>query len=242
MNTNKPILVGRYWHMPDGGLVPHIAGGSSGDGDGNKDDTMTSEDAAKLKADLKAARSEAASSRVALRDMKEQLGDIDPSTIAGLVSDADKRKQDTLTAQGKFDEAKSEIERRHATQVESLNGKIKQLEGRLSTVLIDNEIVSAASSKDAVSAPQIATLLRPNIRLSDAGAVEVVGADGKVSLAEDGKPVSVSSYVSKFMEDNPHFVKASGGGAGSTGATGSKGSAEVHGQSRIQRGLAARNK
>jgi len=247
MNIDKPILVGRFWHMPDGSVVPNIAGGSSGgegDGEGDKGgdgDKGGSDEVTRLKDELKSARSDAASNRVALRELKDTIGDLDADAIKGLISDADKRKQDDLTSKGKFDEAKVEIERRHSTQVESLAGKIKGLESRLSEVLIDNEIVTAASNNNAIKPAQITSLLKPKMRLNDAGSVEVLGADGKVALDESGKPMAVASYVKSFLDENLHFVKASGGGAGSTGATGGKApGGNVSGESRIAKGLKAR--
>jgi len=95
MNVDKPILIGRYWHMPDGGVVPNIAGGS-GDSEGDKGgdgDKGGSDEVARLKDELKSARSDAASNRVALRELKDTLGDLDADAIKNLISDADKRPQ-----------------------------------------------------------------------------------------------------------------------------------------------------
>ena len=56
-------------------------------------------------------------------------------------------------------------------------------------------------------------------RLSKGGA-EVVDVDGTTRYGDDGSPLTVHQLVGEFLTTNPHFVKASQGGAGSAGSVG----------------------
>jgi hypothetical protein len=63
-------------------------------------------------------------------------------------------------------------------------------------------------------------LLRGSVRLSEDGTAEVVDANGTPRYNDSGDPLSVDELVGDFLSTNPHFVKASSGGAGSQTAVG----------------------
>ena len=104
--------------------------------------------------------------------------------------------------------------------VEKKDQEIKTYKQRLESQLVDGALLTAASRNNAVSAEQVGQLLRGSVRLSEDGTAEVYDANGTPRYNDKGDPLSVDELVSDFLTANPHFVKASSGGAGSQGAVG----------------------
>lgn len=104
--------------------------------------------------------------------------------------------------------------------VEKKDQEIMTYKQRLESQLVDGALLSAASRNNAVSAEQVVQLVRGAVRLSEDGTAEVVDSNGTPRYNDSGDPVSVDELVSDFLTTNPHFVKASSGGAGSQGAVG----------------------
>lgn len=104
--------------------------------------------------------------------------------------------------------------------VEKKDQEIKTYKQRLESQLVDGALLTAASRNNAVSAEQVGQLLRGSVRLSEDGTAEVVDANGTPRYNDSGDPLSVDELVGDFLATNPHFVKASSGGAGSQGAVG----------------------
>jgi len=167
--------------------------------------------------------------RDSVRDINESMkrfDGIDPEAFKALQAEAEKRKQTDLETAGKWEEAKAEMERQHKAQLEALQSDAGDWRSRFEDRAINSELLSAANKGNAINADQVASLLRSNVRLTDDGSVEVVGSDGKALLDDKGNPVDVPSFVESFLEKSPHFLPATGGGAGSTGAMGGKVSSE----------------
>jgi len=114
---------------------------------------------------------------------------------------------------GEFDSAMKKL-------AETKDAEITRLRGQVTTTAVDGELLRAASSLQAVEPTQVSSLLRRNIRLSEDGKAEVVDDKGAIRYSDDGTPLTVSSLVGEFLTTNPHFVKASQGGAGSAGNVG----------------------
>jgi len=104
--------------------------------------------------------------------------------------------------------------------VEKKDQEIRTYKQRLESQLVDGALLTAASRNNAVSAEQVGQLLRGSVRLSEDGTAEVYDANGTPRYNDKGDPLSVDELVSDFLTANPHFVKASSGGAGSQGAVG----------------------
>jgi len=100
------------------------------------------------------------------------------------------------------------------------DAEIKRLRGQVTTTAVDGELLRAAGSMQAVQPSQVSSLLRNNVRLSDEGRAEVLDDTGAIRYSDDGSPLTVSSLVNEFLTTNPHFVKATQGGAGSAGNVG----------------------
>ena len=104
--------------------------------------------------------------------------------------------------------------------VEKKDQEIRTYKQRLESQLVDGALLAAASRNNAVSAEQVGQLLRGSVRLSEDGTAEVYDANGTPRYNDNGDPLTVDELVSDFLTANPHFVKASSGGAGSQGAVG----------------------
>jgi hypothetical protein len=72
---------------------------------------------------------------------------------------------------------------------------------------VDLPLVQTAAQLRAVNAEQVKALLKPNVRLSQDGAVEIVDREGKVRYTDAGNPFKVEDLVSEFLQSNPHFVQ-----------------------------------
>ena len=72
---------------------------------------------------------------------------------------------------------------------------------------------TAASRNNAVSAEQVSQLLKGSVKLSEDGSVEVYDTNGTPRYNDKGELLTVDELVSDFLTANPHFVKASQGGA-----------------------------
>ena len=104
--------------------------------------------------------------------------------------------------------------------VEKKDQEISTYKQRLESQLVDGALLTAASRNNAVSAEQVSQLLRGSVRLSDDGTAEVYDANGTPRYNDQGELLSVDQLVGDFLTSNPHFVKASSGGAGSQTAVG----------------------
>jgi len=128
----------------------------------------------------------------------------------------DEREQAELDAKkerGEFDQIlKSAVEKK--------DGEIAELRSRLSSNEIDGALLTSASQNGAIAPDQVSALLRDQIRLNDAGQVEVIDTNGNPRYNDSGELMKPSELVSEFLTASPHFVKASQGGTGSTGNAG----------------------
>lgn len=115
---------------------------------------------------------------------------------------------------------RGEFEKVLKQTVEKKEMEIQTYKQRLEQTLVDGSLLTAASKNNAVSPEQVSTLLRNNVKLSSDGQVEVLDADGSVRYNDKGDLLSVDELVNDFLTSNPHFVRASVGGAGSQGMAG----------------------
>lgn len=139
----------------------------------------------------------------------------------GIDLDAAKRAlEEKQNAELEAAKQRGEFEKVLKTTVEKKDQTIQSLTQRLHQIQVDGSLLSAASSQNAVSPEQVSALLRSNIRLNDEGNVEVLDKAGAVRYNDKGELFSVNELMSEFLTANPHFVRATPGGAGSGGAAG----------------------
>ena len=139
----------------------------------------------------------------------------------GIDLDAAKRAlEEKQNAELEAAKQRGEFEKVLKTTVEKKDQTIQSLTQRLHQIQVDGSLLSAASSQNAVSPDQVSALLRSNIRLNDEGNVEVLDKAGAVRYNDKGELFSVNELMSEFLTANPHFVRATPGGSGSSGAAG----------------------
>lgn len=97
---------------------------------------------------------------------------------------------------------------------------IKQLQDQLQSIKVDGSLLNAASSRRAVNPQQVVRLLKDQIRLADAGDVEIVDDVGSARYNDSGSLMTVDDLVNEFLTTNPHFVSAGPSGSGSGGGVG----------------------
>jgi hypothetical protein len=126
------------------------------------------------------------------------------------------REQATIERQ----KEKGEFESILKQTVEKKDLEIATYKQRLETTQIDGALLAAASRFNAVEPEQVSQLLRGNLKLTDDGSVEVLDSSGIVRYNDKADPLSIAEYVGDFLTANPHFVRASSGGAGTQGNAG----------------------
>jgi hypothetical protein len=115
---------------------------------------------------------------------------------------------------------KSEFEKLLKENAEKYNSKISSLTSELTKIKVDGALINAASTKKAINPDQVARLVRENIKMSEAGEVEVIDPKtGQTRYTENGDPLTVDGLVSEFLQTNPHFVSAGQPGGGSKSNT-----------------------
>jgi hypothetical protein len=130
----------------------------------------------------------------------EDLGDADE--LRAIVEQHRKQQQDTQLKKGEFEKVLQELASKKDAEISKRDRVIEEFK-------INSPILDSASRHRAVAPEQVQALLRSNVRLNEFGEPEVTDKEGKVRYADNGKPLSVDSYVSEFLTKNPHFISAS---------------------------------
>jgi len=147
------------------------------------------------------------------RQYDKRLDGIDLDEARQLLQDRQNAEIEKQKERGEFEEILK-------ATVQKKDQEIQTYKQRLAHQLVDGALLEAASRNNAVSADQVSQLLRGSVRLSEDGTAEVYDANGTPRYNDQGDPLSVNELVGDFLSANPHFVKASAGGAGSQGAVG----------------------
>ena len=106
---------------------------------------------------------------------------------------------------------------------ESLQNAAKERE-RLTEIIagmkIDRELAESASRQNSVNPAQVARLLKSYVRLNDDMSPIVLDDNGEPAVNNEGALMTIDELVGKFLEVNPHFVRAIGafGGSGANGS------------------------
>jgi len=240
--TTTPVLIGRYWLMPDGELVPNIAGGSDGDGAGDTGGSGTGDtggdgtgdgtgdaggtggdneaalEAARLRKDLKATRTEAANYRRKLRELEDKIDGVDVDKYQTLIEKEAEAEKKRLEEKGQYDKLLEEHIRKSEAQLQQAQETGSKWKQRYEKQVVDNVLISAASDK-AINPAEAVTLIRSDytFNVTDTGDVEIVGSDGKVVFDDSGNHTTPQMTMSEFLASRPHLCKPEGGGTGSTG-------------------------
>jgi hypothetical protein len=126
------------------------------------------------------------------------LGDIDE--LRALKADAERRQLEDQKKRGQFDDILKDLAAKKDAEIAKRDQLIKEY-------TVDLPLVQTAAQLRAVNAEQVKQLLKPNVRLSQEGAVEIVDREGKIRYTDSGTPFKVEDLVSEFLQTNPHFVQ-----------------------------------
>ena len=138
---------------------------------------------------------------------EKKYSNVDLDLYNELVEKQEKARQEELEKRGEFEKLLKE-------QAEKFSGKIQQYQNELTSIKVDGTLLNEASSQKAVNPQQVVSLLKGQLRLNEAGGVDVVDANGQVRYDDSGNPIKVSSLVNEFLTANPHFVQAGPSGSG----------------------------
>ena len=130
----------------------------------------------------------------------EDLGDADE--LRAIVEQHRKQQQDAQLKKGEFEKVLQELASKKDAEIQKRDKMIEEFK-------LNSPILDAAARLRAVAPEQVKSLIRNNVRLNQDGEPEVVDKEGKVRYADNGKPLSVDSYVQEFLTQNPHFISAS---------------------------------
>lgn len=154
------------------------------------------------------------------RKYEKKYEGVDLEQYSELVQKAEKEQQDKLKAKGEFEKILKETVEKKDSQIDALLGQVR-------TIKIDGALLDTASRNKAVNPQQVATLLRSQVKLNDAGDVEIVDPKtGQTRYSDAGEHLSVDSLVQEFLTANPHFVSATPSGAGTTSKIGDAGASK----------------
>lgn len=113
-------------------------------------------------------------------------------------------------------------------QADKANARINSLTGELTKIKVDGALINAASTMKAINPDQVTRLVRDQVRMSEAGEVEIIDTkSNQTRYTDSGEPMTVDGLVSEFLKSNPHFVSGGPAGGGSQSNTKSEGAKEV---------------
>lgn len=138
---------------------------------------------------------------------EKKYSNVDLDLYNQLVEEKETLRQEEMKKRGEFEELLK-------AQAEKFNGKIQQYQNELTSIKVDGALLNAASANRAVNPQQVVQLLKGQVKLNEAGTVDVIDANGNVRYDDNGNPLQVSNLVNSFLAENPHFVSAGPNGSG----------------------------
>jgi len=154
------------------------------------------------------------------RKFEKKYEGIDPEYYSELSAKAEKEKQDKLKAKGEFEQILKETVSKKDEEINSLMNQVK-------TIKVDGTLLDTASKHKAVNPGQVSQLLKDQVKMNEAGDVEIVDPKtGQVRYNDKGEHLTISELVSEFLTTNPHFVAATPAGSGASSRVGDVGSSE----------------
>jgi len=118
---------------------------------------------------------------------------------------------------------RGEFEKILKDTAEKKDQRINQLHNQLNSIKVDDAIISSSAKYKAISPAQISQLIKSQVRLNEAGDVEVVDKNGTPRYAESGELLTVDNLVKEFLDSNPHHLSAGPSGSGSKSNTQTQG-------------------
>jgi hypothetical protein len=122
---------------------------------------------------------------------------------------------------------RGEFEKILKDTAEKKDQRIDQLHKQLNSIKVDGALLDAAAKYRAINPGQVVQLIKEQVKLNDAGDVEIVDKNGTPRYAESGDLLSCDVFVSEFLKENSHFVLSGPSGSGSKSNTQTDGIAPV---------------
>lgn len=144
---------------------------------------------------------------------EKKFENVDIDHYKTLVEQEEQRKNQELEKRGEYERLLKE-------QAEKFNSKIQTYESELHSIKVDGTLLSEASNAKAINPTQVSKLLKGNLKLNEAGVVDVVDDNGNVRYNENGDPLKVSDLVNEFLTANPHFRSPTPRGSGTGSGVG----------------------
>jgi len=138
---------------------------------------------------------------------EKKYSNVDLDLYHQMVEEKDTQRQKELEKRGEFEKVLKE-------QADKFNNKISQYQSELTSIKVDGALLNEASGQKAVNPNQVVQLLKGQLKLNEAGSVDVIDNNGQVRYNEKGEPIAVSQLVNEFLTANPHFVSAGPSGSG----------------------------
>jgi len=132
----------------------------------------------------------------------------DLETAIEAVANQKKAEEQTKIQKGEFEQILKE-------KSEEFNKKYTSLESELKDIKINKAILSSASKNRAINPDQVVELLKHNLKLNEAGQVEILDKNGIARYNSKGELLTTDELVNEFLTQNPHFVTATSSGSGS---------------------------
>lgn len=161
----------------------------------------------------------------------DMLAGINPDEYKNMKSMIDRIDASKLIDEGKIDQLLSErmarLSKDHESQVKKMSDElskrgqtINDLNSRLSTILIDSQIQSAAGKMDGIKSDVMDIVVmmgRQIFRMNESGEIEARDAKGEKIYGKDGaETMTIDEWVSKLPIERPSLFESSQG-AGSSG-------------------------
>lgn len=144
---------------------------------------------------------------------EKTYGEVDLDLYKSMISEKEQARQAELEKRGEFEKLLKE-------QAEKFQGRLTQYEAELQQIKVDGSLSSAAANAKAVNPNQVTALLKGQVRMNEAGGVDVIDDAGNVRYDDNGNPLSPQTLVNEFLSANPHFVQAGPSGTGTSNGVG----------------------
>lgn len=144
---------------------------------------------------------------------EKTYGEVDLDLYQTMIQEKEQARRAELEKRGEFEKLLKE-------QAEKFQGRISQYEKELHSIKIDGSISNAAANARAVNPSQVTALLKNQVRMNEAGGVDVLDDAGNVRYDDNGNPLSPQALVNEFLSANPHFVQAGPTGTGTSQGVG----------------------
>jgi len=144
---------------------------------------------------------------------EKTYGEVDLDLYKQMMSEKEQARQAELEKRGEFEKLLKE-------QAEKFQGRISQYERELQQIKVDGSLSNAAANSKAVNPNQVTALLKNQVRMNEAGGVDVLDDAGNVRYDDNGNPMTPQALVNEFLMSNPHFVQAGPAGTGTSNGVG----------------------